>query len=207
MSVEGGLVYVEYMSRMPGVDVHEADAALNQAQEAWAAAHPEDVLLWSAARTWRLGPEPEIVGIWYTPGAGLDRIDAWDRIFRSGVADHHERPARQVSRIDVAGCYRALRDPVPARGGIYYAEYFRPTGTPGAIRQLYERRLERLPAFALNLLACRIGQLAPEPGGLAVWTIPDFASLAAIATQLDGVREPVEPCAAATYHDVGQEIL
>src|SRR5918912_4470699 len=122
--MEHGLVYVEYISRLAGVHVHEFHAALNEAQAGWAAAHPEDVLLWSAGRTWRLGPEPEYVGVWYTPDAGIDRLDAWDRIFRSGTADHHERPARQVSRIDVAGCYTALRQPVPARGGGYHAEYF-----------------------------------------------------------------------------------
>jgi hypothetical protein len=205
--MEHGFVYVEYISRRHDADVHEFHAALTQAQEGWAAAHPEDVLLWSAARTWRLGPEPEYVGVWYTPGAGLERIDTWDRIFRSGVSDHHERPARQVSRIDVAGCYAALYAPVPARGGIYYAEYFRPTGSASAVRDLYERRVAQHPRLSLNLLACRIGQLAPEPGGIAVWTIPDFASLAEIAQELDGEREPVELRSAATYHDVGREIL
>lgn len=205
--MEQGLVYIEYISRRPDVDVHEFHQALRQAQEGWAAAHLEDVLLWSAARTWRLGPEPECVGVWYTPGVGLERIDTWDRIFRSGVSDHHERPARQVSRIDIAGCYTALRPPVPMRGGIYYAEYFRPTGSASAILDSYEGRVAQHPGFGLNLLACRIGQLAPEPGGIAVWTIPDFASLAAIAPELDGVQTPIELCSAATYHDVGREIL
>jgi hypothetical protein len=205
--VDTGLVYVEYISRLPGVDLHEFHQELTQAQEGWAAAHAEDVLLWSAARTWRLGPEPEYVGVWYTPSAGLERIDAWDHIFRSGDADHHERPARQVSRIDVAGCYTALLEPAPARGGIYYAEYFRPRGSAAAIRDLYTQRRAQHARFTLNLLACGIGHLAPEPGGLAVWTIPDFASLTEIAEELEGLRAPIELYRAATYHDVGQEIL
>ena len=44
----------------------------------------------------------------------------------------------------------------------------------------------RLPAGLLkrggtNLLAIRVGKLGPEPGGLALWTIPRFAALDAAA--------------------------
>jgi hypothetical protein len=204
---ETGLVYVEFVSRRPGVDLHQFHAAQLQAQAGWAGGHTEDLLIWQAARTWRLGPEPEYLVVWYTPGCGLERIDEWDRIFRAGGDDHHERPARQVARIDVAGCYTALRPPVAARKGSYYAEFFAPTGTPDAVRELYDRRAALHPRLTLNLLACRIGHLAPNPGGLAVWTLPDFASLAEIATELEGMGHPVHLHQAGTYHDVGEEIL
>jgi hypothetical protein len=47
----------------------------------------------------------------------------------------------------------------------------------------------------------------PEPGALAVWTLPNFAALAEIADELDRVSEPVQLQAAGTYTDVGQEII
>jgi hypothetical protein len=202
-----GLVYVEYISRRSDVDLPTFHAAQQAAQRGWAAAHGEDTLLWAGARTWRLGPEPEYLVAWYSPGIGLERLDAWDAIFRSGTDDHHERPARQVSRIDVAGCYTPLLPPVTAGNGIYYAEHFALTGTLEAVRELYLRRAAGRPELTLNLLAHRIGHLAPDPGGLALWTIPGFAALTPLATDLDGVASPLALRSAGTYHDTGEEIL
>jgi hypothetical protein len=202
-----GLIYIEYISRLPGVELREFHTAQRQAQQGWAQAHPEDVLLWSAGRTWRLGPEPEYLAVWYTPGAGLERIDAWDAIFRSGTDEHLEQPARQVSRIDLAGCYTPLLPPTTAHGGCYYVEYFRLTGTLEGVRARYERRTAAAPELKLTLLAHRIGHLGPDPGGIAVWTIPNFAALPAVAHALEGVRDPLELVHAGTYHDTGQEIL
>ncbi len=97
--------------------------------------------------------------------------------------------------------------PLAASGGPYYAELFRPTGSGEAIRALYQERARGHPALRLNLLATRLGVLAPAPGGLAVWSLPDFGALSRIAEELDGVREPVRLVSAATYADTGREIL
>jgi hypothetical protein len=200
------VIYVEFISRNAGVEIGEFHLGVKAGQEGWAEAHPEDQLIWCAARTWRLGPEPEYVAVWHTPQAGFERIDEWEEIFRSGTANHFERPARAVSRIDRAGCYRPLVDPTTARGGVYYAEFFRATGSLDAVRTFYEGR-RRHRDFTLNLLAHRIGRLGPEPGGLAVWTVPRFAALAELADELDAVDDPIELVTAGVYADVGQEIL
>jgi hypothetical protein len=201
------MIYVEYISRRPGVDLAAFHAAVATGQEGWDAEYAEDQLVWSAARTWRLGPAPEYLGVWYTPGGSLARIDDWDRIFRSGHADVHENVFRHAAIIERAGCYQPLREPVRARDGIYYAEYFRPNADSTAIERFFDERIRQHPNFTLNLLVQRIGLLAPEPGGIAVWTIPSFAALATIASELDRVREPIELISAGTYVDVGREIL
>jgi hypothetical protein len=201
------VIYVEYISRRPGISLAEFHDAMNKGQEGWDADYAEDQLIWSAGRTWRLGPEPEYLGVWYTPNAGLERIDGWDRIFREGHAEVHEHRVRRAARLDAAGCYDALREPVRLRGGTYYAEFFRATGDRAAIGEHFEQRRAKHPGLTLGLLALRIGRLGPEPGGLAVWQIPDFAALAEIARELDGVREPIELVIAGTYADLGQEIL
>lgn len=201
------MIYVEFIRRRADVGVREFHAGVSTGQQGWDSNHAEDQLIWSAGRTWRLGPSPEYLGVWYSPGYQLNRLDDWDRIFRSGHADHHENVFRRVARIEAAGCYRALGPPTPARGGTYYAEFFQPRGADPAIQDFYRQRAERHSRFTLNLLARRIGRLAPDPGGIAVWTIPDFAALDEIATELDDAREPVELVAAGTYADIGQEIL
>jgi hypothetical protein len=157
--------------------------------------------------------------VWYTPSSGLGRLDDWDRVFRSGEADALEKPFRELARIDRAGCYEALRDPVrqPATpdggagrrtpAGIYYAEFFEPVGSNDAIRALYGQRAASHGSLTLALCGVRIGKLAPEPGGLAVWTLPSYAALATIARDLDGIDEPVRLMTAGVYNDVGEEIL
>lgn len=201
-----GLVYIEYISRLPGVDLETFRAQAAQGQEGWDSGY-EDELVLSVGRTWRLGPDPGYMTVWHTRNAGLDRIDAWDRIFRNGQADDLEQPFFQVARIDVAGCYDPLLEPVPARNGTYYAEFFAARDTADAVRSFYEIRAKQHPEFTLNLLVQRIGKLAPEPGGLAVWTIPDFAALDSVATELDGINAPIRLAAAGTYADFGREIL
>ncbi len=138
---------------------------------------------------------------------GLARIDEWDKVFRSGEADALEKPFRELARIDRAGCYEALLDPVRQQNGIYYAEFFEPVGSADEIRALYVKRAASQPSLTLALCAVRIGKLAPDPGGLAVWTLPSYGALAAIARDLDGISDPVRLTTAGVYNDVGREIL
>ena len=53
----------------------------------------------------------------------------------------------------------------------------------------------------------RIGKLAPDPGGLAAWTLPSYGALTAVARDLDGLNEPVRLTTAGVYNDIGKEIL
>ena len=202
-----GMLYIEYISRRPGVDLAAFHAGVTQGQEGWDSGYGEDQLIVSLGRTWRLGPEPEYMTVWHLPQATFDRIDAWDRIFRSGEADPLEQPFFRVARIDVAGCYTPLIEPVRARNGTYYVEFFRANGKREAVRTFYAERARHHHRFKLNLLAHRIGKLGPEPGGLAIWTLPSFEALAEIAQELDGVHQPVKLVTAGTYADVGREIL
>ena len=164
-------------------------------------------MMLSIGRTWRLGPEPEYMTVWHTPTAGLGRIDDWDKIFRSGEANDLEKPFSELARIERAGCYEALLDPVRQKNGIYYAEFFEPVGTHDAIREFYVKRAGSHPKLTLALCVARVGKLAPDPGGLAVWTLPSYSALAAIARDLDGISEPVRLTTAGVYNDVGREIL
>jgi hypothetical protein len=202
-----GLIYIEYISRRPGVDVKTFHEIVTQGQEGWDGAYGEDELLLNLGRTWRLGPEPEYLGVWHTPAAGLERLDGWDHLFRTGAVHHLERPFHEAARIDVAGCYEPLIEPVHARGGTYYAEFFRPRADLTTVRDFYAARALQHPRLQLLLLAHRIGRLAPEPGGVAVWRLPDLAALAGIAAELDDPRQAVELVSAGVYADLGQEIL
>jgi hypothetical protein len=218
------VIYIEFTSRRPQPGVRENERgklatesfesqlqrfhrAVAAGASGWESSWSEDQLILSVGRTWRLGPEPEYMTVWHTPTAGLARIDEWDRVFRSGEADELEKPFRELARIDRAGCYEALLEPKRQQHGIYYAEFFEPAGSNDEIRELYEKRAASHANLALALCCVRVGKLAPDPGGLAVWTLPSYGALGAIAKDLDTSSTPVRLTTAGVYNDVGKEIL
>ena len=159
-------------------------------------------------RTFRTGPLPGYMAVWYTPGSGLERIGDWERIFKSGEADHVEEPFKLAARIEAAGCYDPLLDPVQGRGRLYYVEYFdfAEGASRGEVAAAYERRRDGQEDLDLHLLVDRIGQLGPDPRGLAVWGMDGWGSLDGAAR---GLRddEPVRLVDAGLYRDLGDETL
>jgi hypothetical protein len=218
------MIYIEFTSRRPQPGLRENDRgtlapesfqsqlrrfhrAVRAAQSGWEESWSEDQMILNMGRTWRLGPEPEYMTVWHTPTAGFGRIDDWEKVFRSGAADELGKPFSEVARIERAGCYDALLDPVRQQDAIYYAEFFEPVGSDDEIRELYSKRAASHSNLTLALCVVRIGKLAPDPGGLAVWTLPTYRALAAIARDLDDLSEPVRLTTAGVYNDVGREIL
>jgi hypothetical protein len=173
----------------------------------WASQHPEDVLLLNIARTFRLGPEPPYLTVWQSQ---LERLEEWERFLKSSEANLFV-PANLLSnRIDVAGCYTALLEPRVGRRGPYYAEFFElasPSTPLSDVAEFFDRRRGQHNDFTLHLLVHRIGKLAPDPGGICVWAVPDYRALETVASELDGVEDPVRLIRAGLYHDVGEEIL
>jgi hypothetical protein len=149
------------------------------------------------------------VAVWYVPGAGLERIGDWERIFASGEADDFEETFRRAARIDTAGCYEPLLEPVQGRDGLYYAEYldFAPDVSREQVASFFAGRRDRRAGLTLNLLCDRIGGLAPDPRCLAFWTLPGWDALDEVVRDLDGLETPVRLVHGALYRDLGAETL
>ena len=203
------LIYIEFISRRPGVSLEAFHAVAGGGQEGWAGDYDADVAVLNVGRTWRMGPEPEYLTAWYSPSAGLERLDEWERIFKAGDAAHFEEPFRLAARIDRSGVYEPLLEPVVGTLGRYYAEFFEVArdATRDDVRASFEERAARHTELELNLLCDRVGQLGPEPRGLAFWGAPSYGALDAIARELDGVEHPIRLVTAALYNDFGAETL
>jgi hypothetical protein len=202
------LVYIEYISRLPGVSLEQFHFAASL-QDSWSEEHGEDVLVLNMGRTFRTGPEhARYLAAWYTQDAGMERVGVWEGIFERGEADQLEETFKLGAQIDAAGCYEPLLDPVQRRGGLYLAEFvdFSPDATRDDVRAFYEERRER-SGVELNLLCDRIGRLGPDPRALAVWNVGDWAALDPVARELDGVDSPVRVVAGGLYRDLGRETL
>ena len=148
------LIYIEFISRRPGVALEAFHAVAGGGQEGWAGDYDADVAVLNLGRTWRMGPEPEYLTAWYSPSAGLERLDEWERIFKSGDAERFEEPFRLAARIDRSGAYEPLLEPVVGSAGRYYAEFFdvAPGATRENVRAFYEERAERHSELEINLL-------------------------------------------------------
>jgi hypothetical protein len=203
------LIYIEFISRRPGVGLHEFHRVAGHGQSGWAGEYDDDLCVLNVGRSWRIGPEPEYMCVWYSARQGLDRIDDWETVFRSGDADHLEEPFRLAARIDRAGCYEPLLEPAAGSKGRYYAEWidFSPAATRHDVSDYYEQRRAAHPELELNLLCDRIGKLGPEPRALAVWGLPSWAAADTICRELDAGDGPVRLVAASFYADWGEEQL
>ncbi|MFN8224236.1 MAG: hypothetical protein U0R50_13440 [Gaiellales bacterium] len=203
------LVYVEFRSRKPGVELEDFHAVVGRRDDRWVDKIADDILLLHAGRTWRIGPEPEYLTIYYTPGSGLERLSDWEEIFASGAVRSMEASTRVTGRIDAAGCYVPLIDPIPASGARYYIEYFDiPDGAGRAeVAAWYRLRATQHENLTLHLLADRIGLLGPDPRGLAIWGIPGYHALEAVALELEDLESPIKPVRAGLYADIGEEIV
>jgi hypothetical protein len=205
------LIYIEYKSRNPGVDLEHFHTIARRNYQGWSNDNPEDALLLSLGRTWRVGPEPSYLIVYFTPNKGLERLGEWQEIFKSGTADHLEAPSRVAGRIDEAGCYVPLLEPLRGAGGPYYAELFdfAPGSTRSDVTDWYQARRDQHADLTLHLVADRIGHLGPDPRGVAVWGLPDYGALEAIATEVHhgSSQTPVRLMRAALYEDCGEEVL
>jgi hypothetical protein len=196
------MIYVEYTSRRPGVSLETFHKIMRLGGGGWADDHAEDVAVLMLGRTWRLGPEPEYLTVWHTPAFGLERLDEWERVFRSGVAEQYEEPFQMAARIDRAGCYDALVEPVVSPSERFYAEFF--DWEPGADRDAVVAHFTDRSG-ELCLLADRIGHLGPDPRGLAIWALPAWSALSGIAR--DAPVGPVRTVTAGLYSVLGKETL
>ncbi len=201
-------IYIEYVSRRAGTPLEAFHQIARRGQEGWASAYPDDHLILNVGRTWRLGAEPEYLCVWHTPGSGIERLGGWHAIFETGEADPIEKPFQAAARIDVAGWYEPLAEPIRGAGPVYYGEFFEPTdgATREDVAEAYTARL-RTNGLVLNLLCDRIGHLGPEPRGVAIWQLPGYDGIHGIATELDNVVGPIRLVRCGLYADLGQEVL
>jgi hypothetical protein len=202
------LVYVEYISRNPGVSAAAFRHVVGSMQAGWEGrADEDDVLLLDIGRTWRVGPEPEFLSVWYSP-AGLERLDRWERLFAGREETVWNEPFRLAGRMDAAGCYEPLAEPQVGTSGRYYAEYFDFARGAGRddVRSFYLGRAGRYPELELSLLVDRLGTLGPDPRGLAVWSCRRWSDLDGLVRELDAGDGPARDARGALYADLGHEI-
>lgn len=176
-------------------------------QSSWTAS--EDVLAGSFGRTMRLGPMPGYLALWKCKG--IRRMDEWEAHFHTPEAhrDLAENATHRAIHIQYGGCYDELdTGPAVDRTALFCIEFF---AAPGAmsdeeVRRHYASRAHQHRQATLNFLLRRIGRLGPDPGSIAVWSLPDYVALEPFERARDD-DDPLRPAEVGIYRWFGREIL
>ena len=199
------MIYIEYVERDRFMPIEIFRYLGNQS--AWT--DPDDSLVGSFGRTMRLGPMPSYLALWKC--SGMARMDEWEEYFRSekGMRDAHELATHRAIHLQKAGCYDELFvGEAPDRLGLHYIEYFAAGGDdkPDIVAAPFIERSKQTPGATLNFVLRRIGLLGPNPGGIAIWTVPDYVALERFV-RVTPSGDRFRPTEAGVYRWFGEEIL
>ena len=198
------MIYIEYHERDRSMPV-EIFRALGS-QIGWS--DDEDEMVCHIGRTLRLGSQPNYMCFWRI--RGMARLDEWEEYYRSDEARRGVGAAEVLHKtvhMTYGGCYDELVGGSPTGDGLHYAEFFK-AGDDVAdedVASHFKRRAESVPNAELKFVLRRIGLLGPEPGGIAVWTLPSYMELESIAREDHG-NNALRPRMAGVYRQFGDEI-
>jgi hypothetical protein len=104
------MYYIEFVEPRDGVTQEEFQRVVRMSNDRWATNHPEDELVLSIGRTWRLGPRPPYLTIWKI--RDLDTVKRWTGEFHEPQILENHGEFRSVARIVDAGLYEDLGDEI-----------------------------------------------------------------------------------------------
>jgi hypothetical protein len=166
-----------------------------------------DRMIANVGRTQRLSGEPFYMCWWDI--AGFARLDEWEAHFRTSEGRLYtaETPVSRAMRFTRNGLYDAIIGEGPIPGGLHLIEFFDPQGAPHSeLRDYFLSRTGKAAPGRLVYLITRIGLLAPDPGGMALWNFRDYAA----AENFIRATPPAGPARlvqAGLYRNFGEEIV
>lgn len=166
------LMFVEYIARPHGVSLERFH---KHAKQDWPVA--EDVVVANLARMNKLGPEPHYMCWWGIKS--LARIDEWRNYYVSEDGRRHLANSRDAQVLDFQrhGIFDIVMGSGIVAGGLHIAEFFDADAlTSAQIQTLFQDRNASATPGRLDYVLKRLGMLAPEPGGIALWSFPTLAA-------------------------------
>ena len=166
-----------------------------------------DRMIANLGRTQRLSGEPFYMCWWEIKG--FARLDEWEAHFRTpeGRLYTAETPVSRAMRFTRNGLYDAIIGEGSIPSGLHLIEFFDSKGaSPTELRDYFQSRTPKAVPGKLLYLINRIGLLAPDPGGMALWSFSDYAS-AEDLIRTAPPSGPVRFVQAGLYRNFGEEIV
>lgn len=164
----------------------------------------QDVMVANLGRTMKIGPEPHYMCWWKI--ASIARMDEWEAYFRTDEGKHYAATSPVPRALDFyqAGLYDEIIGDGRVPDGLHLVEFF--AADDASAEDLRDYFTRRFPAGGrLAYVLKRLGLMAPDPGGIALWTFPSYVAAEGFlrAPAPDG---PVRITAAGLYRNFGDDI-
>lgn len=168
------MIYIEFISREPTVP-REIFRYIADQSTSWVQSD-RDLYIGQLGRTMRIGPHPPYMTFFRV--SGLPRLQEWEEYFLSDEYYHNHRSFAMQRSLQMVrdGCYDEIVETQKIAAGLYYLEFFVPEGNHSHIEACFRNRTNGTGG-ELVMLLCRIGLLAPRPGGIAGIRFDDHDSL------------------------------
>jgi len=165
-----------------------------------------DRIVANLGRTMRLAPTPHYMCWWQI--SSIKRMDEWEDYFRSSEGRIYlsESPTSKALHFQRCGLYDEIIGHGEVPSGLHLVEFFAArTQSSGEIKQWFGERASDSGAGRLTYVIQRLGLIAPDPGGIAIWTFTDYAGTEPF------LRRPLPPgpvtiTEAGLYRNFGEDI-
>lgn len=164
----------------------------------------QDVMVANLGRTMKIGPQPHYMCWWKI--ASIARMDEWEDYFRTAEGQHYAATSPVPRALDFyqAGLYDEIIGAGQVPDGLHLVEFFAADeASADAVRECFGRRS---PAGGrLVYVLKRLGMMAPDPGGIALWTFPSYVAAEGFL-RAPAPAGPVRITAAGLYRNFGADI-
>jgi hypothetical protein len=167
------MIFAEYIERDRAMPL---EIFRHHGRQDWVS--DEDVMVANLGRTMRLAPVPHYMCWWKI--ASIARMDAWEAHFRTPAGQLYaaHTPVSRALNFTRCGLYdEIVGDGTPVPPGLHLVEFFTADGvSPAELGRHFERRAAAATAGRLVYVINRLGLLAPDPGGMALWSFDSYVA-------------------------------
>jgi hypothetical protein len=136
----------------------------------------------------------------------IARMDEWEGYFRTAEGKHYAATSPVPRALDFyqAGLYDEIVGDGTVPDGLHLVEFFAADDAETAeLRDYFQRRFGG--SGRLTYVVRRLGLMAPDPGGMAIWTFEDYASAEGFM-RAKAPPGPVKVVSAGLYRNFGDDI-
>lgn len=193
------MIFAEYIARDRNVPW---ELFRHHGRQDWAS--DQDVMVANLARTMKIGPQPHYMCWWRIKS--IARMDEWEDYFRTAEGKRYAASSPVPRALDFyqAGLYDEIIGDGTVPDGLHLVEFFAADhAETGELRDYFQRRFGG--SGRLTYVVRRLGLMAPDPGGMAIWTFNDYQTAEGFM-RAKAPPGPAKVVSAGLYRNFGDDI-